>query len=119
MKMKKIEIYDPSACCVNKVDPVLDQVAEDLRWVATQGIEVGRYSLACDPHAFTANADVLREMGIVMDRLPITGIDGNIVAVGGYLSRAQLAQKFGLNLDCGDKTDPKAQSCCQPRRRCC
>ena len=109
--MKKLEIYDPSACCSNKVDPVAEQVADDLRWVAAQGVEVKRYSLAREPQAFTANAEVLKEMGAVMDRLPITVIDGKIVAVGAYLSRDQLAQKLGL-------ADQRTAGCCAPKTCC-
>ena len=106
--MNKLEIYDPSVCCSNQADPVAEQVADDLRWLAGQGVEVKRYSLAREPQAFTANAEVLKEMGAVMDRLPITVIDGKIAAVGAYLSRAQLAQRLGL----------VPQSCCAPKACC-
>lgn len=116
--MKKLEIYDPSTCCSNKVDPVLDQVAEDLRWWAGQGVEVKRYSLASEPQAFAANAEVLKEMGAVMDRLPITVIDGKIVAVGAYLSRAQLAQKLGPNPDVAGQLTIKAAGCCATKTCC-
>ena len=109
--MKKLEIYDPSACCSNKVDHAAGQVADDLHWVAGQGVEVARYNFAREPQAFTANAEVLKEMGAVMDRLPITVIDGNIVAVGAYLSRAQLAQKLGL-------ADQRTSGCCAPKTCC-
>ena len=114
--MKKLEIYDPSACCSKKVDPVLDQVAEDSRWIAGQGVQVKRYSLARDPQAFTANAEVLKEMGALMDRLPITVINEKIVAVGTYLSRAQLAQKLDLDLNSPDH--PWTAGCCAPKTRC-
>lgn len=110
--MKKLEIYDPSACCSNKSDPAADHVADDLRWLTEQGVEVKRYSLAREPQAFAANAEVLKEMGAVMDRLPITVIDGKIVAVGAYLSRAQLAQKLGI------QPNPRGAGCCAPKSCC-
>lgn len=110
--MKKLEIYDPSACCSSQVDPLADQVAEDARWIAGQGVEVKRYSLAREPQAFTANAEVLKEMGVVMDRLPITVVDGKIVAVGAYLSRAQLAQRLGIQPNARDA------GCCAPKTCC-
>ncbi len=44
--------------------------------MAAQGIEVKRESFGCEPQAFAANADVLKEMGAVMDRLPITVVNG-------------------------------------------
>ena len=116
--MRKLEIYDPSACCSNKVDRVVGPVADDLRWVAGQGVEVARYNFMREPQAFTANAEVLKEMGAVMDRLPITVIDGKIVAVGAYLSRDQLAQKLGLDSDGADQADAKAGTCCKPKTCC-
>lgn len=116
--MKKLETYDPSACCANKVDPAAGQVTEDLRWVAAQGVEVARYSLAREPQAFTANAEVLKEMGAVMDRLPITVIDGKIVAVGAYLSRDQLAQKFGLDPDGAGQPEARSAGCCAAKACC-
>lgn len=116
--MKMLEIYDPSACCSNQVDPVAEQVADDLRWFAGQGVEVKRYSLAREPQAFAANAEVLKEMGAVMDRLPITVIDGKIVAVGAYLSRVQLAQKLGLDPGGAGLPESSSAGCCKPRTCC-
>ena len=116
--MKKLEIYDPSACCSNQIDPVAEQVADDLRWVAAQGVEVARYNFAREPQAFTANAEVLKEMGAVMDRLPITVSDGKIVAVGAYLSRAQLAQKLGLGPDGAGQPETRGAGCCAPKTCC-
>jgi len=117
--MKKLEIYDPSLCCSTKVDPVVDRVAEDLQWVAGQGVEVRRYTFAREPQAFAANAEVIREMGAVMDRLPITVVDGKIVAIGAHLSRAQFAQKLDLDLDSRDKPGAMTGSCCKQKSACC
>ena len=120
--MKKLEIYDPSACCSNQVDRVAQQVAEqvadDLRWVAGQGVEVVRYNFAREPQAFAANVEVLKEMGAVMDRLPITVIDGKIVVVGAYLSRTQLAQKLALDLGGAGQPEARSAGCCAPKSCC-
>ena len=110
--MKKLEIYDPSVCCSSKSDPAADRVADDLRWLAEQGVEVKRYNFAREPQAFAANAEVLKEMGAVMDRLPITVIDGKIVAAGAYLSRAQLAQRLGI------QPNARGAGCCAPKTCC-
>ncbi|PIO97640.1 arsenic metallochaperone ArsD family protein [Pleomorphomonas carboxyditropha] len=96
----KIELYDRPTCCSRTVDPALFRVAEDLRLIAKCGVEVSRYSLARTPQAFTANAEVLKEMGTTMERLPITVVDGRIVAIGRYLSREELAQAIDIKLEC-------------------
>ncbi|MBS1166622.1 MAG: arsD [Proteobacteria bacterium] len=95
----KMELYDRPTCCSRSVDPALFQVTEDLRLIAKYGVEVYRYSLARTPEAFTANMDVLKQMGTTMERLPITVVDGRIVAVGRYLSREELAQALDIKLD--------------------
>lgn len=99
--MKTLEIYDPAMCCSTgvcgvEVDPVLVQCNADLRWLAEQGVTVGRYNLSQQPQAFAANPAVLKELEAGMERLPLTLIDGRIVAVGAYLSRAQLIDKLDL-----------------------
>lgn len=115
----KLEIFDRSSCCSKQADPVLDQASEDLQWVAAQGVEVKRYDFAREPQAFTSNSDVLREMGVVMDRLPITVLDGKIVAIGAHLSRIQLAQKLGLGPSSPDKPNTTNGGCCTAKSGCC
>ena len=123
--MKKLEIYDPAMCCSTgvcgvEVDPALVQFAADLQWVAEQGVEVTRYNLGQAPQAFAANAAVIKEMKAGMDRLPIVAVDGQIVATGVHLSRAQLAQKLGLKLASEDKPDIKVGAGgCNPKSGCC
>lgn len=99
--MKKLEIYDPAMCCSTgvcgvEVDPVLVAFNADLQWLAGQGVEVSRQNLSQAPQAFAANPAVLKEMEAGMERLPVTLVDGRVVATGAYLSRAQLVQKLGL-----------------------
>ncbi len=116
--MKTLEIYDPAMCCSTgvcgpEVDPALVRFAADLQWVAAQGVTVIRHNLGQEPQAFAANPAVVKEMEAGIDRLPITVIDGRIVAIGVYLSRAQLADKLGL------AAKETARSCCSPKSGCC
>jgi hypothetical protein len=123
--MKKLEVFDPAMCCSTgvcgvEVDPVLAQFAADLKWTAEQGVEVKRYNLGQEPQAFTENPAVLTEIQASLDRLPIIVVDGQIVATGAYLSRAQLGQKLGLGLASQDKPRIKiGGSCCNPKSGCC
>jgi hypothetical protein len=82
--------------CGVEVDPVLVAFNADLQWLAGQGVEVSRHNLSQEPQAFAANPAVLKEMEAGMERLPVTLVDGRVVATGAYLSRAQLAQKLEL-----------------------
>ena len=125
ISVKRIEVFDPAMCCSTGVcgvdiDPVLVQFAADLQWTSEQGVEVRRYNLGQEPQAFAANPAVLKEMEAGMDRLPIIAVDGQIVATGVYLSRAQLAQKLGIALATNDKPRIKVGgSCCNPKSGCC
>jgi hypothetical protein len=50
-----------------------------------------------------------------MDRLPIVTVDGRIISVGVYPSRAQLIQKLGLKVSTAEKPHIKAGACsCKP-----
>jgi hypothetical protein len=147
--MKKLEIYDPAMCCSTgvcgvEVDAVLVAFNADLQWLAGQGVEVDRHNLSQDPQAFAESPAVLKEMEAGMERLPVTLVDGRVVATGAYLSRAQLMQKLGLlpviaaaapadrGHECckgGDHghastgpADPlrgESGSCCEPGSGCC
>ena len=124
-EMQTLEVFDPALCCSTgvcgvDVDPLLVQFAADLQWVAAQGVEVKRYNLGQEPQAFAANPAVIKEMEAGMERLPIIAVGGRIVATGAYLSRAQLAQKLGLQLVTEDKPRIKVGgSCCNPKSGCC
>jgi hypothetical protein len=127
--MKKLEIYDPAMCCSTgvcgvEVDPVLVQFNADLQWLTTQGVEVSRHNLSQEPQAFAANPAVLKEMEAGMERLPLTLVDGRVVATGAYLSRAQLAQRLGLApVVAQTAADPLrvqvGSGCCKPGSGCC
>ena len=125
--MKKLEVFDPAMCCSTgvcgvDVDPVLAQFAADLKWVAEQGVQVKRYNLGQEPQVFAENPAVLKEIQASLDRLPIIAVDGQIVATGAYLSRAQLVQKLGLGSASQEKPRIEIKiggSCCNPKSGCC
>jgi len=121
--MKKLEIYEPAMCCSTgvcgiEVDPVLVQFAADLQWLAEQGVEVARHNLSQQPQAFAANPEVVKEMEAGIDRLPIVVVDGHVASTGVYLSRGQLAQKFGL-VPTKIQIPVVAESTCKPGGGCC
>ncbi|WP_295409349.1 arsenic metallochaperone ArsD family protein, partial [uncultured Thiocystis sp.] len=106
------------------VDPVLVQCNADLQWLAEQGVTVSRYNLSQQPQSFAANPAVLKELETGMERLPLTLIDGRIVATGAYLSRAQLVQKLDLapstNPTTADPFRVQVNSVgCKPGSGCC
>ncbi len=122
--MRKLEVYEPAMCCPTgvcgvSVDPVLVQFNADLQALGQSGVEVVRHSLSHDPAAFTTNADVMKEMGASMDRLPIVTVDGRIVSTGMYPSKAQLTSKLGLAITSAEKPRVKLGDCgCAPGKCC-
>ncbi|WP_295449191.1 arsenite efflux transporter metallochaperone ArsD [uncultured Thiodictyon sp.] len=122
--MKKLEIFDPAMCCSTgvcgvEVDPVLVAFNADLQWLAEQGVEVSRHNLSQEPQTFAANPSVLKELEAGMERLPLTLVDGKVVATGAYLSRAQLVQKLGLAPVAAPFPVQVGSGCCKPGSGCC
>ena len=127
--MNKLEIFEPAMCCSTgvcgvEVDPVLIQFNADLQWLAGQGVEVSRDNLSQNPVEFAVNPLVLQELAAGMERLPLTLIDGRIVATGAYLSRTQLIQKLDLPTSTAPATKPHlrvqvSSGCCEPGSGCC
>lgn len=122
--MSKLEVFEPAMCCPTgvcgvSVDPVLVQFNADLQALGQSGVEVVRHSLSHDAAAFTTNADVMKEMGASMDRLPIVTVDGRIVSTGMYPSKAQLLSKLGLDIPTAEKPRVKLGECgCAPGKCC-
>lgn len=120
--IKKLQVFDPPMCCPTgvcgpSVDPVLVQFASDFLWLAGQGVHVERYNLAQQPQAFAANDTVktlLREQGNAC--LPLILLDGEVVSIGSYPNREELAQMAGLEPD-GTKTAKPTLPIV--RNRCC
>lgn len=98
----KIQIFDPPMCCSTGicgpgVDPVLVSFTADLDWLKRQGVEVERYNLSQQTQVFVSNSTVneaLKEHG--NECLPLTLLDGKIVAQGAYLTREKLAVLAGI-----------------------
>jgi hypothetical protein len=118
--MSKLEVFEPAMCCLTglcgvDVDPVLVQFNADIQWLTGHGIEVVRHGLGHDAAAFASNLDVVREMRTGMDRLPVAMVDGKIISIGAYPSRAQLVQKLGLKIPAAEKPHIRAGACgCKP-----
>jgi hypothetical protein len=122
--MTKLEIFEPAMCCPTgvcgvSVDAALVQFNADLQALAQSGVEVARHSLSHDAAAFTANAEVMKEMGTSMDRLPIVTIDGRIVSTGVYPTKAQLMGQLGLPTSGAGKPRVRLGDCgCAPGQCC-
>lgn len=122
--MSKLEIFEPAMCCPTgvcgvSVDPVMVQFNADLQALSQSGVEVVRHSLSHDAAAFAGNADVMKEMGAGMDRLPIVTVDGRIVSTGMYPTKAQLMSKLGQAIPVAEKPRVKLGDCgCAPGQCC-
>jgi hypothetical protein len=120
--MKKLEVFDPPMCCSTgvcgpNVDPALVQFGADFLWVAGQGIHVERYNLAQQPQAFAHNEAVkalLREQGNAC--LPLILLDGEVISIGRYPNREELAKLVGLEPDGTKSLRPRLPIV---RSRCC
>lgn len=99
----KIQVFDPPMCCSTGicgpgVDPILVSFTADLDWLKRQGIEVERYNLSQQTQEFVSNSTVneaLKKYG--NECLPLTLLDGKIVAQGTYLTREKLAVLAGID----------------------
>ncbi|WP_010584588.1 arsenite efflux transporter metallochaperone ArsD [Schlesneria paludicola] len=96
--MPSIQVFDKPMCCSTgvcgpQVDPVLPRFAADLDWLRSQGVSVDRFNLAQQADAFVKNAavqELLTKKGI--DCLPLTFVDGQIVAESEYPSREKFIE---------------------------
>ena len=112
--MPRLEVFDPPMCCSTgvcgpDVDPKLVAFSSDLEWLQGQGVEVNRFNLSQEPHAFVANDAVKEALGNEgNDVLPLLLIDGTVVCRGFYPQRSQLQQM--LNLDAVTDQDESTSS---------
>ena len=99
----KLEVFDPPMCCASgvcgpKVDKKLVRFSTALEWLRAQGVLVERYNPAQQYDAFVKNAAVVKainERGT--ECLPLILVDGEIVSLGGYPDRAELAALAGVD----------------------
>ena len=97
-----VEVFDPPMCCASgacgpNVDPALPRFAADLEWLQSQQVQVRRYNLAQEPHAFAAQPAVrgaLEQRG--QQCLPLIVADGAILSEGSYPSREELVALLDL-----------------------
>ncbi len=123
----KVTIYDKPLCCSTgicgpSVDPVLTTFADDLRWLAAQGVEVVRLNPAQEPHAFISDAlirGVLKGEGEAV--LPVVAVDGEAKSRRTYPSRAELAAwtNISLNSNSDTNTDTNDDTACCGGTGCC
>lgn len=94
---KEVRVFDPAMCCSTgicgpSVDPKLLRFAADLGWLEVKGVIVDRFNLAQQPAVFVSAPAVKAELERLGDAaLPIIEVDGHVVSVGVYPSRAELA----------------------------
>ena len=101
--MTTITVYDPAMCCSTgicgtDIDQKLVDLAADLDWLKTQGVQVRRFGLSREPAEFAAN-DTIRQImqDSEGDDLPVFMINGALKAKAHYPSRAELAEWTGIN----------------------
>ena len=100
--MKTLQIFDPAMCCstgvcLPSVDQRLVNLAADVAFLKTQGVEVERFNLGHQPAAFAKNPLVLSEMGLEAENLPLFLVGGVVKAKGAYPDRQQLVTWFGID----------------------
>ena len=119
--MPDIKVFDPPMCCSTGVcgpdeDDIPAQFASALEWAKKQGASVDRYNLAQQPSAFAQDAKVkglLESDGV--DCLPLVFVDGEVLTKAGYPSRAEIADKLGLEAAADSAPEEKAAAsggCC-------
>lgn len=122
--MKKLEVFDPVLCCSTGVcgvdiDQALVDFATDVDWLKKQGANIRRFNLGQEPMAFVDNSKVkvfLETTGA--ESLPLLLLDGEVVLIGRYPKRNELARWFGINYSNDNKADVK-NSCCGSNKSCC
>jgi hypothetical protein len=101
---RRIEVFDPAMCCSTgvcgpQVDAALVRFAADLRWLATQDVEVERFNLAQQPQAFAASDLVKSELAVNGNEcLPLILVDGAVVSRGRYPAKEELAKWVGAEV---------------------
>jgi arsenite-transporting ATPase len=100
--MPVINVYEPALCCnTGLCGPDLDQAlvtfTADFDHLRGLGADISRHNLASDPVAFAENDSVRSFLEVAgSEGLPLTMVDGVIVATGRYSARDQLLRYVGL-----------------------
>jgi len=102
-KTLKIEIFDPPMCCPTgicgpTVDQALINLNEMIASLQKEGIQIDRYQMTSNPHAFLNNPEVMKLVQEKqMTALPITVISNKVIKSGAYPTLEE------INLFLGDK----------------
>lgn len=102
--MIKLEVFDPPMCCSSgvcgpNVDKRLVAFGAALEWLRSSGIEVLRYNPTQQYDAFVSNPKVVKtvnERG--SNSLPLILVNGEVVSMGGYPDRDELASMVDLEI---------------------
>ena len=126
-----VQVFDPAMCCATGicgpgVDPLLLQLARDLRWLTAHGATVERYGLSQEPQAFVANARVSGLMQAFGEgALPAVLVNGRVLVHGRYPGREELVVALTAAPDVAPATDAgiarsAVAGCgCAPGSTCC
>ncbi len=103
MQEVKLEVFDPRMCCSSgvcgpMVDKRLVEFSAALEWLRSRGVDVLRYNPTQQYDAFVSNPNVVKtvnEHGT--QSLPLILVDGEVVSMGGYPNRAELAAMVGID----------------------
>jgi hypothetical protein len=116
----KLRVYDPVQCCSTGVcgpdaDDEPAQFAASLEWLKGAGVDVERFNLGFQPGEFVTNDTVksrLESDGV--ECLPMLIAGEEIIKVGGYMSRKDLAAAFQLDLpmDINSAKSSSGSGCC-------
>lgn len=122
--MRQIDVYEPALCCSSglcgtDVDQALVDFNAALTTLEKEGITVTRRNLASAPTDFATCEPVRAYVEVAgTDGLPVTVVDGTIVATGSYPQVDQLRQFAGVSLE--EKTTlPVVESGCCGESGCC
>jgi len=101
-KTLKIEIFDPPMCCPTgicgpTVDQALINLNEMIASLQKEGIQIDRYQMTSNPHAFLSNPEVMK---LVQEKqmaaLPITVISNKVIKSGAYPTLEEINEVLGV-----------------------
>jgi len=121
--MKTITVFDKPMCCSSgvcgpSVDPDLARFADDLRWLAGQGVQIKRHNPAHDATAFMHDPIIREAMKHGGEAaLPVIVVGGEERSRQRYPARGELAAWAGLPFAAAPATSTQGDCC--GRTGCC